>query len=49
MPDDLDMLRHDPGLSLAAGKAFGAAVGLASQPTMSRCENAPTTRELVAG
>jgi len=45
--DDLDMLRHDPGFKLAAGKLPGAAVGLASQPTMSRWENAPTTRELV--
>jgi hypothetical protein len=45
--DDLDTLRHDPGFKLAAGKLPGAAVGLASQPTMSRWENAPTTRELV--
>jgi hypothetical protein len=45
--DDLDMLRHDPGFKLAAGKLASAAVGLASQPTMSRWENAPTTRELV--
>lgn len=45
--DDLDALRHDPGFKLALGKLPGAAVGLASQPTMSRWENAPTTRELV--
>ena len=45
--DDLDALRHDPGFKLAAGKLPGAAVGLASQPTMSRWENAPTTGELV--
>ena len=45
--DDLDTLRHDPGFKLAAGKLPGAAVGLASQPTMSRWENAPTARELV--
>ena len=32
--DDLDYLRHDPGFKLAAGKLPGAAVGLASQPTM---------------
>lgn len=45
--DDLDTLRHDPGFKLAAGKLPDAAVGLVSQPTMSRWENAPTTRELV--
>ncbi len=45
--DDLDTLRHDPGFKLAAGKLPDASVGLASQPTMSRWENAPTTRELV--
>ncbi|MCX7373876.1 MAG: IS1380 family transposase [Alphaproteobacteria bacterium] len=46
--DDLDMLRHDPGFRLALGKftAPGAGAGLASQPTISRWENAPTTREL---
>ena len=36
-----------PGFKLAASKLPGGAVGLASQPTMSRWENAPTTRELV--
>ncbi|CAN5354010.1 hypothetical protein BH09PSE3_BH09PSE3_27010 [soil metagenome] len=45
--DDLDTLRHDPGFKLALGKLPGGATGLASQPTMSRWENAPTTRELV--
>ena len=45
--DDLDTLRHDPGFKLALGKLPDGAVGLASQPTMSRWENAPTTRELV--
>lgn len=45
--DDLDTLRHDPGFKLAAGKLPDAAVGLVSQPTMSRWENTPTTRELV--
>ena len=34
--DDLDYLRHDPGFKLAAGKLPGGAIGLASQPTMSR-------------
>src|SRR5665647_1891737 len=44
--DDLDTLRDDPGFRLALGKLPGSGVGLASQPTMSRWENAPTTREL---
>ena len=45
--DDLDTLRDDPGFRLALGKLPGSGAGLASQPTMSRWENAPTTRELV--
>lgn len=44
--DDLDALRDDPGFRLALGKLTQAGAGLASQPTMSRWENAPTTREL---
>jgi len=44
--DDLDTLRHDPGFKLALGKLPEGPVGLASQPTMSRWENAPTTREI---
>ena len=44
--DDLDALRDDPGFRLGLGKLPGAGAGLASQPTMSRWENAPTTREL---
>lgn len=44
--DDLDALRDDPGFRLALGKLPGAGAGLVSQPTMSRWENAPTTREL---
>ena len=44
--NDLDALRDDPGFRLALGKLPGSGVGLASQPTMSRWENAPTTREL---
>jgi hypothetical protein len=44
--DDLDTLRHDPGFKLALGKLPDGPVGLASQPTMSRWENAPTTREI---
>ncbi len=45
--DDLDALRDDPGFRLALGKLPGSGAGLASQPTMSRWENMPTTRELV--
>ena len=45
--NDLDALRHDPGFRLALGKRPEGPVGLASQPTMCRWENAPTTRELV--
>lgn len=44
--DDLDALRDDPGFRLALGKLPSSGAGLASQPTMSRWENAPTTREL---
>lgn len=44
--DDLDALRDDPGFRLALGKLPGSGPGLASQPTVSRWENAPTTREL---
>ncbi len=44
--DDLDSLRHDPAFRLALGKLVEAGPGLASQPTMSRWENAPTTLEL---
>lgn len=45
--DNLDSLRHDPGFKLALGTLPGGVIGLASQPTMSRWENAPTTREMV--
>jgi len=45
--DDLDARRHDPGFKKAMGKLPGDPFGLASQPTMSRWENAPTTRELI--
>jgi hypothetical protein len=34
--DALDHLRHDPAFKLAAGKLPGGAIGLASQPPMSR-------------
>ena len=45
--DDLDALRHDPAFMMALGKAPGDAVGLASQPTMSRWENAADVRTLL--
>jgi hypothetical protein len=38
--DDLDALRDDPGFRLALGKLPGSGAGFASQPTMSRRENA---------
>lgn len=44
--DDLDALRNDAGFRLALGKLPSSGPGLVSQPTMSRWENAPTTREL---
>ena len=45
--DDLDHLRHDPAFKLAIGRLPEAAVGLCSQPTMSRWENAPHLREII--
>lgn len=44
--DDLDALRNDPGFRLALDKLPSSGPGLASQPTMSRWENAPGTREI---
>lgn len=44
--DDLDHLRHDPGFKLALDKPPESQVGLCSQPTMSRWENAPGLREV---
>jgi len=44
---DLDALRHDPAFMMALGKSPGEAVGLASQPTMSRWENVPNIRSLI--
>ena len=38
--------RDDPGFRLALDKLTQTGAGLASKPTMSRWENAPTTREL---
>jgi len=45
--DDLDALRHDPALKMACERLPDAALGLASQPTLSRLENAPDWRALV--
>lgn len=44
--DDLDALRHDPALKMACDKRPDADTGLASQPTLSRLENAATWRML---
>jgi DDE family transposase len=45
--DDLDYLRSDPALKLACGQLPDSGRDLCSQPTMSRCENAPRLREVV--
>ena len=45
--DDLDHLRHDPVFKLAIGRLPEVAVGLCSQPTMSRWENAPDLRGII--
>ena len=44
--DDLDELRHDPVFKLACERLPDSGHALASQPTLSRLENAPTWREL---
>ena len=44
--DDLDTLRHDPALKIACDKRPDADIGLASQPTLSRLENAVNWRML---
>ena len=46
--DDLDHLRADPGLKLACGRLPDTGRDLCSQPTVSRWENAPTLREVIA-
>ena len=45
--DDLDHLRSDPALKLACGHLPDSGRDLCSQPTMSRCENAPNLREVI--
>jgi hypothetical protein len=44
--DDLDVLRDDPALKMACERAPEAALGLASQPTLSRLENLAGWRSL---
>jgi hypothetical protein len=45
--DDLDDLRKDPAFKLACGRLPESGDALASQPTMSRWENAPDLRTLI--
>jgi hypothetical protein len=45
--DDLDHLRQDPAFKLACGRLPESGAGLASQPTISRLENAPDLRTLL--
>src|ERR1700751_2321744 len=45
--DDLDWLRSDPAFKLACGHLPDSGHDLCSQPTMSRCENAPSLREVI--
>jgi hypothetical protein len=45
--NDLDQLRHDPAFKLACGRLPDSGDDLASQPTMSRWENAPDLRTLI--
>jgi hypothetical protein len=45
--NDLDRLRHDPAFKLACGRLPDSGDDLASQPTMSRWENAPDLRTLI--
>ena len=45
--NDLDDLRGDPAFKMACGRLPESGVDLASQPTMSRLENAPDLRTLI--
>ncbi|MCF6199157.1 MAG: IS1380 family transposase [Hyphomicrobiaceae bacterium] len=45
--NDMDRLRDDPALKMACDRLTESGTALASQPTLSRLENAPTIRELV--
>jgi hypothetical protein len=46
--DDLDRLRTDPGFKLACGRLPDTGRDLCSQPTVSRWENRPDLREVIA-
>jgi hypothetical protein len=45
--NDLDDLRGDPAFKMACGRLPDSGVDLASQPTISRLENAPNLRDLI--
>src|SRR5580765_2654458 len=45
--NDLDDLRHDPAFKMACGRLPDSGADLASQPTISRLENAPNLRDLI--
>jgi hypothetical protein len=45
--NDLDTLKDDPALRVACGKDIHAPLALASQPTLSRFENAVTAKDLL--
>lgn len=45
--NDLDWLRCDPAFKLACGRLPDSGKDLASQPTVSRWENAPTLKEII--
>jgi Transposase DDE domain group 1 len=46
--NDLDRLRTDPGFKIACGRLPDSGGDLCSQPTISRWENAPDLRQVVA-
>jgi hypothetical protein len=45
--NDLDDLRHDPAFKMACGRLPDSGIDLASQPTISRLENAANLRDLI--
>jgi hypothetical protein len=45
--NDLDVLRSDPAFKMACGRLPESGNDLASQPTISRLENAPDLRSLI--
>lgn len=45
--NDFDWLRSDPAFKLACGRLPDSGADLASQPTLSRLENAPTLRDAI--